>query len=213
MQRASFWNVSIKSMSRLVETIKISNGRIFHLDLHNNRCRLARKELFGIEDKLDIKKFISIPADQKTGLFKCRICYSDQIHSVSIEPYSLRYIGNVKLIYDDAISYDYKFENREQLDRLFAQRDTSDEVLIVKNGYFTDSYYYNLVFQKHHQFITPRNPLLCGTQRQYLLNRSRIFEGDVTPNQLWSYDKIHFINALTPLGKLSLDIASKHIIT
>ena len=57
-------------MSQLVESIKIFNGKVYNIAGHEKRANLARLELFGRIDPLNIGKNINIPAEFSTGLVK-----------------------------------------------------------------------------------------------------------------------------------------------
>lgn len=189
-------------MCRLVESIKIYNGRLYNIAGHENRANTSRKALFNSVRPLHLQKSIHLPPEYSKGLVKCRIVYAEDIIEISYQPYTLRNIGSLRLISNDTVSYPYKFENRKELDALYHKKGEQDEILIIKNGLLTDSYYYNVVCQQGNTYHTPSRPLLCGVMRSYLLKKNKITERDIKLPELHHYDCIHLINALTPLGKI-----------
>ena len=193
-------------MSLLVESIKILNGRCYNLALHEARMNRSRFAVFGMEDRCNLKQFIQIPEAYMHGLVKCRVVYDSQIQEITYGHYQIRTIRSVKIINTENHKYEHKWANRPQLDLLFDQRQDADEIIIVNNGLVTDGYYYNLVFERDGRFFTPKTPLLHGIQRASLLHKVKIEPRDILGSDIGMYDKIHYINALTPLGKIAVDI-------
>jgi 4-amino-4-deoxychorismate lyase len=193
-------------MSLLVESIKILNGRCYHLALHETRANHSRYKVFGVKDKLQLKQHIQIPEAYRYGLVKCRVTYDTQIQGISFSHYHIKDIRNIKIVETENLNYEYKWIERSQLDELFNQRQDADEIIIVNNGLVTDGYYYNLVFENDGRFFTPKTPLLHGVQRASLLKRHKIEMCDITKEEILTYDYVHYINALTPLGRIVVDI-------
>ena len=191
-------------MVKLIESIRILNGRIFLLKLHEGRCNQSREKLWKITKKLRLRDHINIPAAFQEGLVKCRIVYSEEIDEVSFQKYQIRSINKIKIIQSETISYPFKFEERKELDTFFANKDDSDEIMIVKNNLVTDAYYYNYVFQKGTQYFTPKQPLLEGVMRSSLILNNKIIKKDIFVSEIQEFDAIHLINAMTPLGKIIL---------
>jgi 4-amino-4-deoxychorismate lyase len=193
-------------MSLLVESIKILNGRCYHLALHEARANHSRYKVFGVKDKLQLKQHIQVPETYRHGLVKCRVTYDTQIQGISFNHYHIRDIRNIKIVETKDLHYADKWEQRTDLDVLYAKRQDADEIMIINNGLVTDGYYYNLVFEKDGRFFTPKTPLLQGVQRASLLKRHKIEMCDITKEEILTYDNIHYINALTPLGRIVVDI-------
>ena len=194
-------------MSLLVESIKIYNGRMYNIALHEARANQARAALWGITQKLDLRKHIIIPDTCKTGLVKCRVSYDTSIREITYAPYSVRDIKTLKIIEtEEDLHYGYKWADRPQLDRLYGLRDGYDEIIIVQHGLVTDAYYYNLVFEKDGRYFTPMKPLLAGVQRARLLKSGKITPIEIAASQIDEYNRIHLINALTPLGKIVVEM-------
>jgi 4-amino-4-deoxychorismate lyase len=189
-------------MSLLVESIKIFNGKVYNIAGHEKRANLARFELFGRIDPLNIGKNINIPAEFSTGLVKCRVIYDDLIQDIQYQHYTPRNIKTLKIIDGRDTQYSYKYLKRDVLDALYNKRNGCDEIIIVNHGLVTDAYYYNIVFCTKNSFFTPCKPLLNGVQRQKLITSGRIEERDIYLPDVCSFESIHLINALTPLGKI-----------
>lgn len=183
------------SKSRFIETIKVKDGQFYNQPLHIARVLRTVYDHFGTILDLHLTENI-IPQDMKSGTVKCRIVYSDTIESLDFERYSFRDINSLALVHDDRIEYTYKAENREQLQALLALKKDCDDILIVKNGYITDTSYSNIVFENEEGLFTPRTPLLEGTKRRYLLNCGTIKEADITTGDLHKYTSAYLINAM-----------------
>ena len=51
----------------------------------------------------------------------------------------MRMVSSLRPVASDTIDYSYKSTNREELNDLFARRGKADDILIVKDGYLTDT--------------------------------------------------------------------------
>lgn len=183
-------------MCRLLETIKLKEGRLYNLDFHNQRLNSARKSLFGNVEYLDLRELIQAPEEKKNGLYRCRILYGLNIEKVEFLPHQFRPVTSLQLVEDHTIDYRFKYADRSHLSRLFALRGDCDDILIIQNGYITDSYTANAIFYDGRRWWTPHTPLLAGTQRARLLSEQRIRERPITPADLPHFQKIGLINAL-----------------
>jgi 4-amino-4-deoxychorismate lyase len=183
-------------MSRLIETIKCSNGKLFNLEFHQARFEKSCVEYFGIQSPINLTEQIEIPEFAKTGLFRCRVTYSTQIEKIEFIPHQYRQIKTLKLIEDNEIDYRYKYNDRNRLNQLFEQRGTCDDIIIVKNGCVTDSTVANIVFYDGEKWWTPDSPLLPGTQRAKLMGSGKISECRITLKDISKYKKAGLINAM-----------------
>lgn len=77
--------------------------------------------------------------------------------------------------------------------------------MIVKNGFITDSYYANLVFDDGFSLYTPHQPLLRGIRRAQLLRAQRIQTAIIRPSNLASFKSVHLINAMLDLGEVVIE--------
>ena len=196
-------------MYRLVESIKILNGRIYNLEAHQARFDRSRKDCFGSTDRISLREKINQQGIPLSGLFKCRVLYQQEVESIAFQPYQYPNIRNLAIVRDAELTYDYKWVERPALDALFRQKARADEIIIIKNGRVTDAYYYNLVFEKNGDFLTPDTPLLSGTRRDQLLKTGKIKATRIMEEDIVTFERIHLINAMTGLGGIvipSMDV-------
>jgi 4-amino-4-deoxychorismate lyase len=193
-------------MSLLVESIKILNGRMHHIEGHEERANRSRLSLFGSVPPLNIRRSVALPAEFAKGLVKCRIIYDVVIHDIQFEQYNIKKIKSIKAVEGNTIQYPHKYLKRDELNALYEKRNGCDEIMILHNGQVSDAYYYNIVCSRQDKFYTPKIPLLHGVQRQKLLNAGRIQEMTICISDLKNFDSIHLINAMTPLGKIVIPI-------
>jgi len=199
-------------MCQLVETIKCKNGELFNLRIHQARFNLTRRALFRMKDEISLEKIVKIPENCQTGLFRCRVVYGEKIEKIEFLPHRYRTVKSLKLVRADDLDYRFKFANREKLSALFEQRGNCDDILIVKNGFITDSFMANVVFFDGKKWRTPDTPLLPGTQRARLIYEKKIYVCPVTPADLPKYEKAGLINAMQDLDEMP-KIDSSNIIT
>lgn len=189
-------------MFRLIETLKCKDGKLHNLQYHNYRLNKSRRELFRIYDEMKLENHISVPENAQTGNFKCRLIYSDKIEKTEFIPYLPRKIKSLKLVNNNEIVYTYKYENRNLLNQLFEARGDCDDILIIKNGRVTDSFYANVVFYDGQKWWTPDTPLLPGTQRARLIESNQIEETAITTADIFKYEKVGLINAMQNLDEM-----------
>ncbi len=181
-------------MFRFLETIRLDDGRLEKLGYHNARIKRTLSA-FSPDKKLLILQELADKAPQK-GLFKCRVVYDTEIRKVEFVPYSLPKIRSLKVVMADNLNYSFKFLDRENLNDLFHQRENADDVLLVKQGLFTDTSFCNVLFFNGRTWLTPAHPLLKGTQRQFLLENELIQTADIRPQDLHHFTKIRLVNAM-----------------
>ena len=179
------------------EVIKIEDGVLYNLEYH--KARVARTlAAFGI-CQIDFAMVEdAVPANCTNGLYKCRIVYSNKIEKMEFTPYIFRKIETVELVADNNIEYSFKYADRVRLNALKAAS-SCDEIIIVKNGFITDSSYTNLVLKQGKEYFTPKECLLPGTKRQALLDAGIIKLRSIRACELSAYNSIHFINAMIDL--------------
>ena len=104
------------------------------------------------------------------------------------------------MLRSDSIQYLYKGD-RSDLIKLYTQRGEADDIIIIKDGFVTDSYWSNLIFRRDGRWYTPDTPLLRGTMRQYLLDEKQIESRTIHQYDLRSYNAVMTINALNPFDE------------
>ena len=186
-------------MSLLFETIRMQDGVLQNLEYHNSRLNQSRKELFDISDSIELEQLIQIPSACKQGLYKCKVIYGKkEIKKIEFEVYQSRVIKSLRLIEANKILYNYKYTNRGSLNELLTKRERFDEILIVKNGFISDTSYSNIVFFDGMKWLTPSTPLLHGTMRSHLIAHELISETEIKVADLRHFQKARLINAMIP---------------
>lgn len=183
-------------MFRLFESIKCLNGKFYNLDWHNERLNRSRKICFSVSDKINLEEVLILPEMATTGMFRCRVTYSEKIEKTEFIPHQFREIISLKLVTDNQINYSYKYSDRQNLEELFSKRENCDDILIVKNGCITDSSTANVLFFDGKEWWTPDTPLLEGTQRARMLASGEIKSCRITPNDLSKFETAALINAM-----------------
>lgn len=145
------------------------------------------------------------------GLFKCRLIYSSEIEKIEFTPYSIPSIKLLKVVFDDQIEYSHKYLDRSHLDQLYGKKGKYDDILIVKDGLITDTWFANILFYDGNDWLTPLSPLLKGTQRTSLLKTGRIKTADIRPVDLKHFQKARLINAMIRLeDEVDIEITAIH---
>jgi len=184
-------------MYPLFETIFVSRGRPLYPGYHWERMKHTVESLWG--KKLlfspDILASLPIPADINK-VYRCRLEYDAASHRMRMEEYHYQPIKTLKLVQAGQLMYRYKFTDRSGFDELFALRDACDDILIVQDGYVTDTSMANIIFTDGHKLFTPSTPLLAGTARARLLGEGLIFEKAIRTCELGNYSGFALINAL-----------------
>jgi 4-amino-4-deoxychorismate lyase len=183
-------------MFPLIETIKISDGVPQNLQWHQRRLENSFRKYYHKTIPFEIAETLVVPGQCTTGLVKARLVYSDKEYQWFFETYHKSKIKSLKLIHDDKIEYELKYNDRVAINNLFAQRKNCDDVLIVKKGQVADTSYCNIVFYDGEKWITPLNPLLKGTCRDRLLHEKKITEKIITPDQINQFKSFKLINAM-----------------
>ncbi|HEX7583244.1 MAG TPA: aminotransferase class IV [Prolixibacteraceae bacterium] len=196
-------------MCQLVESLKLKDGIIQNLEYHQSRMDRAMNEKYPDAGKISLAEAISIPENCISGVFKVRVLYGSAIGKIEIEPYIFRIIRSLKVIHHESVDYHLKYSERRILQELFAQRENCDDIIIVKNGFVTDSFAANILFLDGVQWITPTTPLLNGTKRQFLLDQGIIAEKEIREEDIRTYQKVGLINAMIDFDEMPvIDIDS-----
>ena len=181
----------------LFETICVKDGKIQNLEWHQWRYENSYYSYYGLKpsDEL-LSNDLFIPYAFRKGLCKLRIRYNQTSKKKAFERYEIKTISSLKMVYDSAIEYSLKYKDREQLNSLYDQRGHCDDVLIIKNGWVTDSSSSNIIFFDGKDWLTPSTPLLKGTARERLIDSGRIIEREITVQDLATFESFKLINAM-----------------
>lgn len=183
-------------MYQLLESIYLNDGEFRNLGYHEARMRESVNVLFNQSRSFDLFHELtqqSLPAE---GLYKTRVIYNTAILKIEFVPYVSKSVKSLKLIEANDISYPHKFIDRSRLTELYSQRGTAEDILIVKNGLITDTYYGNIIFKKKGLWYTPASYLLKGTMRQSLLDAGLIKEALIDQTNYTHFESCKIINAM-----------------
>jgi len=184
-------------MYPLVETIKMYNGQIYRLKLHQKRMDTSYKAVFGQENPFLLHRLIKVPPAFTKGLVKIRFLYDRKDADIRFEHYRPKIIRTLKIVCDDNISYSHKYTERKIFDRLLLQKGDCDDILIVKQGLITDTSIANIAFYdpSSGRWVTPAVPLLKGVCREARLQKD-LHEEIITVADLHRYDRAVLLNAM-----------------
>ena len=196
-------------MCQFIETLRIEEERIMNLEAHEKRMNDTIKDFFPQASRVDLRKHIML--QEHTTRTKCHIEYNNALLSVSYHPYRPRQVNSLWLTECNTINYSYKYKNRNLLQLLYDQRCHCDDILIVKNGFVTDTSIANIAVYDGFQWYTPAHPLLKGTQRALLLRQGILKEKDITPQELFHFQKLCTINSMLDFEEMEFRISNQTI--
>ncbi len=186
-------------MFPLLETIRFEKGVFSNTGYHLRRMQQSAEAYLGKSLQFDFYKLLEKAgqtANNKDKLFKFRLLYSAEAYRWEFLKYSLPRLKTLKIIEDNTIDYRYKYSDRSRLNRLRQLRADADDILIVKNGAVTDTSFANIIFYDGTKWITPKSPLLRGTQRAYLIERGRLTEETILFSDIFTFRQARIINAM-----------------
>lgn len=176
-----------------------------NLNLHQDRIDDAFRKHYP--DLIPHKLSDCVKVNQTNGLVKCRFLYDETTWQIEYGSYQPRQIHSLKCVVDDIIEYAYKYINRNALDKLYAQRTFCDDVIIIKQGQITDSFYANIALFDGFEWYTPDRPLLPGVKRKLLLKNGTIKERSISVDDLKSFEKVSLINAMLNLNQVVIPVS------
>jgi len=188
-------------MYRFIESIRLENHRLQHLEWHNKRLNETRRHFFPDTGELDLSKTLLLPDNLDDGVYKCRVVYDTGIAEVTFQPYIPKNVRTLRLVMDNHADYSYKFENRVKLELLMTQKGEADDILIVRDECITDTSYSNIAFFDGLHWYTPDTYLLNGTCRQRLMAEGILRETRITLHNLAYFEAIRPINAMLVLER------------
>lgn len=183
-------------MFPLFESIKIKDGQALHLSWHQERLNRSYFQLFGKKHPFFLEQLIQVPADAQSGTFKARFVYGESQSYWEYHSYQPKEITSLKLVVADTLDYSLKYSDRKALNILSAQTEKKQGIIILKNGYITDSSYSNLIFKSGETWFTPDTPLLAGTCRARLLAEQKITATPIKQADISSFSAVKLINAM-----------------
>lgn len=196
----------MNSIFVLFETIKVENGFVFNLPYHQRRLDRSYKAIFKKECPFNLRKIISIPSIFSKGTYKLRFLYNSEKYKLELLPYKRRIIKSLKIVDGKEVDYAFKFLDRKPLNMLYSLKGKHDDILIIKNGYITDTSIANIMFFDGNKWFTPSTPLLKGTCRENMLKHGKIFEDEIKLDDLYKFKSFCLINAMNCDRLLPVDI-------
>ncbi len=195
-------------MFPLLESIYLNDGVFRNLSYHEERMKESTRDLFKREIRSDLTTLLTGMKIPSKGLYKTRVIYDTEIQKIEFVPYIISPVRSLRLVHSNTITYDHKLQDRSSLHQLYEQREDADDILIVKNGFITDTFYANVIFKKDDAWHTPKHYLLKGTMRQYLLDEGKIVEADITVDNYNYYQSTKLINAMLGMDGNEISIES-----
>jgi 4-amino-4-deoxychorismate lyase len=180
----------------LFESIRLEDGVMPLLDWHQERINRSRRSLFTRKPVLKLDKLLGDYELPQEGLYKLRVRYGVNVEQVTWSAYALRRIGSLRLVRQNDLLYQHKYQDRNGIDRLWEQRGSADDVLIVQHGYLTDTSYHNIALYDGRKWYTPACPLLRGTRRASLLDAGTIEPALIRERDLHHFQKLRLFNAM-----------------
>ena len=183
-------------MYPLVESIRIENGLVRNLTYHQDRLERTFLYVYGETAPFQLEKLIKFPLNLSDDKIKLRFLYNKTSFRYETEKYKPKNIKTLQIVKHDTIDYSCKKTDRRSIDRLLKSKGECDDILIVKNGFITDTSSANIVFFNGTEWLTPDTPLLKGTCRARLLAEGKIKEIPITPEEVADYFSFCLINAM-----------------
>ena len=186
-----------KSTYPLFESLALERKRILNLTYHQWRFEQSYKAFYGSPPTFDlISALQNLPLPRGSERYKLRIRYNrfgSQVHFLHYRP---KHPRTLWLVEHQGIDYGLKWTDRSELDKLFANREKCDDILLCFNGFIQDSSYANIALLRSGRWFTPNTPQLPGTKRAQLLDAGLLEETEIRVQDLGDYEGFQLINAL-----------------
>ena len=182
-------------MSRFIETIRATNGRLGDLRFHQQRVDETLEAFHGSRS-IALAKVLQEHTITEAPISKIRLCYSlNGVESIESTPYTIRSVQSLSLADIGTHRYDFKFEDRAWLQAMVAAAD-SDDIILCEGPLIKDASYANIAFFDGQQWFTPRHPLLQGTKRRAMVQEGLLIEKEIRREDILQYRSVKMINAM-----------------
>ena len=182
----------------LLESIRVKNGRLPLLTLHQRRMDRARRAHFPKSPVIKLAKMIPELEIPERGLFKLRIEYADRVLMTELVSYEARPIGSLRLVAAPEVNYTHKYTDRSTIHAAYRQRGRHDDVLMTQGGYLMDTSYGNVALYDGRHWYTPSYPMLRGVRREKLLAEKLIRPAIIRARDLNNFQSLRVMNAMLP---------------
>ena len=174
--------------NKFFETIKCDDYEVYNLEYHKKRMSKTVGKNFLLEEYI---------YPNSGELLKCKVTYTnDDIIDITYDKYVPKNIKKFKLIYDNNISYKFKSFNREKINNHLLNKNSADEIIIIKNDLLTDTSIANIAILLDGIWITPAKPLLEGTTKNRYIDNNILIQKDISVEMLLKAKKIALLNAM-----------------
>ena len=192
-------------MFPLFESIKIQDGKWHNLHLHEDRMERSIRAYYSEKKRFNLLEEIPVPAKYFKGLYKCRVDYNVEKCKVHFSSYVNKEIKTLQLLkVGSSLNYKLKWSDRSHLNKLYLKKKNCDDVLLIRDGLVLDSSYANIVFKNRYGWYTPKEALLKGTMRQFLLNKGYIQAKHISITDIKNYESFTLINAMNEIGDMGI---------
>ncbi len=186
-------------MYPLLETLRFENGIFSNTGYHIERMKRSVRNCLSGNLKFnpeDVFKKAEEENRNLKGLFKFRLLFNTSEYKTEFVKYTLPIIKTLKPVFAEKIDYSCKFADRNAINLLASQKENCDDILIIRNGFVTDTSFANILFYDGKEWLTPDTPLLEGTRRAFLLDKGIIKTTPVTLDMVKLFKKARIINAM-----------------
>lgn len=193
----------------LLETIRIEKGVPLNLSYHQRRLNRTQSALFATFDAIDLSNKI-VPPDSN-GVWRCRVLYDNRLRDISYHPYTPRTFKRLACVAID-FDYSYKYADRSRFESLLQQHPEADDILMIKNGYITDTTIANIAFFDGSRWLTPDTPLLEGTTRTRLVETGKLRPAPIRIDEIHAFRQVALMNAMIGfkiVSDVTIDIFDK----
>ncbi|NJB85523.1 4-amino-4-deoxychorismate lyase [Lewinella marina] len=172
---------------RLLETIRLEDGRAALLDRHQERMDRSRTLHYGKQGSLKLAAILEGLDLPQQGVHKLRLVYGATLEHWEVQPYTVRPVRSLRVVEGNGLNYSHKYADRSGIEALLEERQDCDDILIIQRQHLTDSSYANLALYDGSRWYTPAWPLLRGARRAQL-----IADGVIQPTIIRRRDLVHF---------------------
>lgn len=187
---------------RLIECIRIQAGEACLLPYHQDRINRSL-DYIGAKRHISLEEYVAslMEEEQFDGeCYKLRFEYdSITTYAPTITLYTPQQLNTLTVVdILDCQMYSYKWAERGLFEHY-------PKGLFRYNELLTDTAFSNIAVEfESGEIVTPLNPLLKGVMREHLLDEGLIQAGHIDLNTLREGKQVHLINAMLPLGALTL---------
>ena len=190
------------------ETIALTDGQPQHREWHMARMAdTLQTQCPGanVTNLLRaVEEYLSQRVDGVDGAGRLRLEYDATGWKPIASPFTPGRYATLKPVESPAVSYSHKRTDRSALDAAHAQRGEADDVLILHQGFLTDTCIANLMLLRQGEWFTPEHALLPGTKRARYMAEKHLVPIAIPIRHLERYEQVVAINALrdTPIERI-----------